>query len=126
MTISSSNFMPLTGLICGATTMAANQYYCVALESTAKQVKLSVLPTTPTIGILQNDPAVGEACLISVSGPTKAAAEASVAIGDWVAASTTGRVKTTTSANDDIVGRALEASSAAGDIITIMVAVSNF
>ena len=119
MTISSGQYLTIPGLTAGAT-LAAKQYYVVKLASTAKQVIAAAAATDGAIGIVQNDPASGEEALVACLGAVKAAAETSVSAGDWVASSTTGRVKTTTNANDDVIGRALEASSAAGDIITVL------
>jgi hypothetical protein len=43
-----------------------------------------------------------------------------------VADSTTGRAKTTTTGNDHTLGIALDASAAAGDLIRVAVAISNY
>jgi hypothetical protein len=124
MSLSSSNYITLPGLTASAT-LAAKQYYVVKMASTAKQVIVGAAATDAVIGVVQNDPAAGEEALVAIAGACKAAAEASVSAGDFVASSTTGRVKTTTTGNDDYVGKAIEASSAAGDIITIILAIGN-
>lgn len=121
----SSAYMTIPGLIAGADLSAA-QYKCVKLASTANEVVLAVLPADKSIGILLNDPADGEEALVAYSGVIKALAEASVTIGALVAASTTSRVKVTTTANDGIVGRAITASSTAGDMVSVMVHPSNY
>lgn len=124
-TISSANYITLPGLTASAT-LAAKQYYCVKMASTAKQVIVGAAATDRVIGIVQNDPAAGEEALVAIAGACKAAAETSVSVGDYVASSSTGRVKTTTTGNDDVIGLALEASSAAGDIITIVLRGFNY
>ena len=120
MTLASSNFIAIPGLTAGAD-LSAKQYYVVKLASTAKQVIVGAAATDGVIGVVQNDPASGEEALVAALGVVKVATEASVTAGDWLAASTTGRAKTTTSANDDVIGRALETNSAAGDIIGVLI-----
>jgi len=119
MTFASDQSLKLTGVKAGAD-LSAKQWYCVKMASTAQEVVLNILASTSGVGILQNDPADGEEALVAVAGVVKAAAETSVSINDYVAASTTGRVKTTTTDTNEVVGKALEASSSAGDIITIL------
>jgi len=101
-------------------TLAASQYKVVQLSSTAGQVKLATSGTSKIIGIVQNDPAAGEAADVAFLGVVKGAAETSVAVGDKVTSSSTGRLKTTTTDGDVILGTALEASDTAGDIIRIV------
>ena len=119
MAIASDQSLKLTGLLAGAD-LSAKQWFVVKMASTAKEVVLNVLATTRGIGVLQNDPADGEPALVAINGAVRVATEASVSAGDFVAASTTGRAKTTTTDGDEIVGIALEANSAAGDIIGIL------
>jgi len=119
MAHSSSEYLTVPGLLASAT-LAAKQYYCVKLASTAGEVIVGAAATDVCFGIVQNDPGAAEEALIAIHGAVKASAEASVSYGDELACSTTGRVKTTTTENDDVIGIALEASSAAGDIIGIL------
>lgn len=98
-------------------TLASSQYYIVQLASTAGQVKLATSGTSKIVGVVQNDPAAGEAANIAFAGVFKVAAETSVAIGDFITSSSTGRAKTTTTGGNSIIGKALDASSSAGDII---------
>lgn len=121
----SSAHMTIPGLVAGAD-LSSSQYKAVKLASTAGEVILAVLPADKAIGILLNDPADGEEALVVYSGVAKALSEASVTAGALVAASTTSRVKITTTADDGVIGRALEASSAAGDIISVMVHPFNY
>jgi hypothetical protein len=104
-------------------TLASSQYYVVKAASTAGEVIVGATAATdPVLGIVQNDPAAGEVADVAFVGICKAAAEASVTYGSQLTTSTTGRVKTTTTDGDRIVGIALEASSAAGDIISVLLA----
>lgn len=61
------------------------------------------------------DDAVG----VITSGTAKVYASAAISIGDEVTATTAGAAVTTTTAEDYTVGTALEAATAAGDIIEI-------
>lgn len=103
------------------TSMATKQYYVVKHASTAGQCKLASTSDDEILGVLQNEPAASESALVAVLGVCKAAAEASVTAGCALTASSTGRVKKTTTDKHKVVGYALEASSSAGDIIMINV-----
>lgn len=101
--------------------LSSQQYKIVKLSTaTAGSVKVSAAATDDSIGVLQNDPVNGQPAVVATGGVTKVLAEASVTIGAWVASSTTGRAKVTTTANDNVVGMALDASSSAGDLIRVL------
>lgn len=111
----------IPGLLATAT-LAAKQYYVVQASSTAGEVKVgSTAATDLILGIVQNDPAAGEVADVACNGIAKAAAETGVTYGDSLTTSSTGRVKTTTTDGDQIVGIALASSTAAGDIIPVIV-----
>ena len=97
------------------------QYYVVKHASTAGEAKLASGTDDELLGILQNEPNTDEAALIANVGNCKAAAEASVTAGCALTASSTGRVKKTTTDKHKVIGYALEASTTAGDIIQINV-----
>ena len=107
------------GLKAGSS-LASNQYYMVKLASTAGEVIVGAANTDAIIGVLQNDPADGEAAAIGVGGVLKVAGEASVSAGNWVTCSSTGRAKATTTDGDVVLGTALDATSSAGDIIRVV------
>jgi hypothetical protein len=102
-----------------AETLASAQYKVGKLNSTG-YLAIAASATTG-LGIIQNDAASGEVGLIQLSGISKAVAAASVTVGAKLASNTTGQVAVTTSANDNVIGRALTASTNAGEIITIMI-----
>lgn len=115
------NYMTIPGLDAGAD-LSSNQYYIVKLASTARQVIVGAAATDGVIGVLMNDPsAQGQPAEVACIGVVKVAAEASVSAGAWLASSTTGRAKTSTTGNDDIIGRAITASTSAGDLITAVI-----
>jgi hypothetical protein len=105
--------------------LSAGQYKIVQLSAdTAGAVKLSTSATSNTIGVLVNDPTSGEAAQVQVAGIAKVLGEASVAIGDAVTSSSTGRAKTTTTGGDKIIGTALDAVGSAGDLIRVLLNLS--
>jgi len=64
----------LTGMTCGATTLAAQQYRFVKLH-TDGTVIIASSQGELCIGVLQNKPAVGQACEIIAIGVTKLKAD---------------------------------------------------
>jgi len=118
-----TDFQSIPGLVATAT-LAAKQYYVVKASTTAGEVKVGATAATdPILGIVQNDPAAGEVALVACGGVALAAAETSVIFGSSVTVSTTGRVKSTDTDGNRVVGIALAASSAAGDIIPVLVSI---
>lgn len=105
-------------------------------EATAQWMPVDVVPATSAlvdeaaafapvsgtggqgIGILQNNPQEGEAGDIMVNGISRAYANGVVAIGDSLMNTATGLAKAT--AGNYQVGKALSASSATGQIISVL------
>ena len=114
-----------SGLTASAT-LAAKQYSLVKAASTAGEVIVAAAATDDILGVFQNDAGADEPVSIGIGGVLKVAAEASVNIGDWVTSSTTGRAKTTTTDGDVVLGHAIDASSAAGDIVRVVSGLSRF
>ena len=113
----SGQYITLPGLVASA---AITQYSAVKLASTAGQVKICSAVADECIGVVQNDPAAGEPAEVAFLGLAKALVEASVAAGDFLGPSVTGRLKAVTADNTAIIGYAVEGSSAtAGDIFAV-------
>jgi hypothetical protein len=110
----------LTGFIAGADLSAA-QYKAVKLASTAGEVVLATAADKAALSILQNDPAEGQPALLPGPGDTcKAiAGAADIAIGDWLVANSTSQLTDVTTGF--VVAIALEASSAVGNYISVMI-----
>jgi len=71
-------------------------------------------------GVLQNDPdTAGLAASVQISGITKVVAGGAVSVGDAVASTAAGKA-TTAATGDIILGTALEAATADGDVISIL------
>lgn len=109
------------GLLAGAD-LSAYQYRPVKLASTAGEVVAATAVTDVVVGILQNDPADGEAAHIAgVGSVSLAKAGTSVlAAGAYLTCNSTG-VAPTTVDNTAVMGRAINSAAAAGDLITITV-----
>lgn len=78
-------------------------------------------------GIAQNDAAAsGDFVEVALSGGgAKAKAQTTIAIGDMLASHTDGTLLPTTTANDRVLGHAMEAA-VVGDIFSMMVSISNY
>jgi hypothetical protein len=119
-------YFTIPGAIAGES-FAAKQYYVCKVGTTAQEVKVAGTAATDlVIGVIQNDPADGGEAEVACMGVAKAAAETGITYGDYLTTSSTGRVKTTTTDGDSLVGMALEASSAAGDIIKVVVSLGKY
>ena len=116
----------IPGLRANSTGLANNQFFFGKLATTAGRV---VAPgtlnstTNPTyvVGVIMNKPAGNEEVEFAVDGIVKVvAATSTIAIGDRVYTNTTGKATDAgTTDNGFVAGRALTASGAAGDIITV-------
>lgn len=121
-----TDYKTIPGLQANSTGLASSQYLFVKLASTAGRV---VAPgtlnstTNPAtyLGVLMNSPAGNEEAEFADSGIVKViAATSTIAIGDRVYSNSTGKATDAgTTDNGFFAGRALEAASAANDIIAI-------
>lgn len=109
------------GLLAGED-LSSWQYKPVKLASTAGEVVKADDVTDIVVGILQNDPTDGQAAHIAGPGSiSKVIAGTSVlTAAAYLTCNSTGVTPTTTD-NTAICGRAINAASASGDIITIQV-----
>ncbi len=98
--------------------MTASKYYIVQLSATG-DIEIGEGATDLLVGVLQNKPASGEAALYRFAGTSKVVASAAIAIGAYVTSTAAGKAVTTTTAGNVVIGRALEAAAADGDIIEI-------
>lgn len=104
---------------------AVTKHALVIKGTGANQVKMPTGAGGAVIGVAQHAAASGEQVSVAVLGPSMAVASAAVAIGAKVAnAGTTGKTVTAAAsagANIDVVGTALTAAAADGDIHKINV-----
>lgn len=116
----------LAGLTANSTGLTGKQFYAVKLASTAGKAVISGVQNSTTgpamfIGVLQNDPGAYEEVEFAFRGVCKMkVATSTIAIGDRVGVNSTG-LGTDAGATDNgfHIGRALTASAAANDIITV-------
>lgn len=117
-----SHLLTIPGLVAGAD-LSSSQYKAVKFASTAGEVVVVNATTDNCIGILQNDPADGEAAVVAGAGSiaTALAGVTDLAAGERVGFNTTGQVVDHTTDNRRIIGMALEASTAANDEVQVLV-----
>jgi hypothetical protein len=73
---------------------------------------------------LQNKPALGEQCEVIAFGPTKVVADGVLAVGDFIGPSADGQADKKipgTDTTEYVVGRALDAAGAAGNVIAAFI-----
>ena len=115
-----SNFLQQKNMTAGA---AINVYRIVKF-SAAETVVLAAAATDSLLGVnADTAPALNERCDIALSGIAFVEAGAAVALGAPVTTDTVGRGITAVPAagvNNRIIGFALEAAAAAGDVIRVL------
>lgn len=98
--------------------LSAKQYFFVTLASDGQ-----IDPTgdgANADGVLQNDPdAAGKPATVRICGVSKVVAGAAITKGDAVASGSAGKAKTAASTNR-VLGRALQTSTADGQIIAVL------
>jgi len=99
--------------------LSAKQYYIMVLGTGANQVNAASAQGAASIGVLQNDPQAGEAAMVRFLGTTKVVAGAAITKGARITTGATGKAEAAAT-GDYVIGRALEAAAADGDIIEIM------
>jgi hypothetical protein len=106
--------------------LSAKQYTFVKLSGST--VISAAAATDLPIGVLLNDPTSGETAAVAVSGVVKLEASAAIAVGALVGTTSTGLGVSLTAGTDTtkyILGRAVTAAGASGDIITVAVNCAN-
>lgn len=116
--VSDVRYIP--GLTAGAS-FASGQYKVVKFASTANAVIAVAATTDVAIGVIQNDAASGEAALVAYDGIVLClAGAADLAAGENVGYNTTGQVVDHVTATRMSIGRTLDASTAVGDYVRVM------
>lgn len=101
--------------------LSSKQYHFVKLN-TSGQVVIVAANTDKPFGILQNAPASGGVAEVMLAGISKVVADADLAIGDQIGASSDGQAATYAPGTDTtkyIVGEVLTANTAAGGIVSV-------
>ena len=102
--------------------LSAKRYYIVQQDASGN-IEVGEGATDLLVGVLQNKPESGKAALYRFLGTTKVVASAAIAIGALVTTTNAGKAVTTTTDKDVVIGRALEAAGADGDIIEIQLSI---
>ena len=102
--------------------LSSSKYLIVQLDASGN-IEIGEGGTDLLVGVLQNKPESGGAALYRFAGTSKVVASAAIAIGALVTSASDGEAVTTTTDKDVVVGRALEAAAAAGDIIEIQLSI---
>lgn len=108
-----------TFTLVAAADYSASQFRFIDVDTTGK----GATPTAAggrVVGVRNNKPKSGEAATVVVNGVSIVEAGAAVAVGADVMTDTTGRAITAATTGSNIAGIALEAASAAGQFIAIL------
>lgn len=100
----------------------SSHQYKVVYQSAAGQVNLASTAGGPFVGILDNSPqaVTGATCRVVIGGVTQGMAGAAISAGAKVTNNTSGLL-VAASDDDYVLGEAVEAATASGDIITVLV-----
>ena len=120
--MSAKDYKSIPGMLAGAN-LSTSQYKVVMFASTAGEVVVADGPDNGMIaGLLQNDPADGEAADVAYSGIALGICESTaITFGNVVASNATAELQIVPNDEARSIGNALETSSAVGDIIKVMV-----
>jgi hypothetical protein len=100
--------------------LSSSQYFIVKLSGAG--VVLCDDVTDVPIGVLQNDPESGETASVAVDGITKVVADEAISVGALIGVTAAGKAVDLTAGTDTtayIIGQAITAATADGDVITI-------
>lgn len=101
--------------------LSTKQYHFVELDANGRAAVCNAATDVP-IGVLQNAPdALGKPAEVLLLGITKVVADAAIAVGDLIGTSADGQGDAKVPGTDTtnyVVGRALSAVSAAGQVFT--------
>jgi len=123
---SAKDYESIPGLLAGAD-LSSSQYKAVIFSSTSVgEVLAADGPANGQVaGLLQNDPADGQAADVAYSGIALGITESTaIVFGNAVCSNTTGELQIVSADEVKCIGHALETSSAAGDIIKVLVNLS--
>ncbi len=115
-----ADYYSFPGLLAGED-LSSSQYLVVKMASTAGEVIHATGGTDTAIGILQNDPADGEAADVAIMGVAYAKAADAVTAGTMLNWDSTGRVKASATNTSGVIGMAPLAAGAANDLIPVIV-----
>jgi hypothetical protein len=118
------DYRTIPGLTANSTGLATKQYHIVKIASTAGKVVLNGTSafTGNLVGILMNAPGANEEAEVAFDGIAKLiVATSTIVAGDVIGCNTTSKgTDGGTTDNGSRIGKALQASAAANDIISVL------
>lgn len=108
------------GSLTASADLRTHQYKWVKLSG-AGTVTVCAASTDEPIGVLLNKPNTGEAAEIATDGIVKVVAGAAITAGAALMSDASGRAITAATAGNKTFGKALEAASGAGQVISALI-----
>ena len=102
-----------------AADLSAKQFHAVTVNSAGRAAIADA--DDQVIGIVQNNPASGQAATVAFGGVSKAAAGGNITAGNRVTANASGQIVAAANAGDSVIGVALT-GGASGEIISVLLA----
>lgn len=109
-----------------STDLSGNQYHIVDLDTSGNLVIAGA--GARGIGVLVDTPKAGQSGSVVIAGITKVVAGAAIAAGDYISSNATGQAVPATATDvtggttgTPIIGQALSAASAAGELVTVVI-----
>jgi len=123
--MSAKGYKSIPGMLAGAN-LSSSQYKVVKFASTAGEIVAATsIDDSMNCGLLQNDPTDGEHADVAYSGIALGLTESTaITFGNVVCSNTTGELQIIANDEAKVIGHALETSSAVGDVIKVLVALS--
>ena len=103
-----------------AADLSGKQYHIVRMSAANQCNQASNATDLNIIGVLQNKPQAGEFATVADGGTSKVVAGGSVSVGNPVTTNGSGRaVAVSSGTNQVVIGTALDAATADGDVISV-------
>jgi hypothetical protein len=99
--------------------LGATKY--IFVQATGARTAMQAINPTSTalLGVMQNNPGLGEAMSIAYAGPSKVVAGGVLSVNALITSNASGRAAAVTS-GDLVAGRVLEAAGADGDVVSAL------
>ncbi len=104
------------------TDLAAIQFYLVEDDGAGNAKLVAAAAALGILGVLQNDPATGQAAVVRVEGVSKCVAGGVVAPGNMIVSNASGQGVAYGGTGGGVIGIALDAAAAAGDVFSLLLA----
>jgi hypothetical protein len=95
----------------------------LVVKNTSTGVDVSTAGTDKICGVSINTAAIGEQSAVQFTGTVKCTASAAISKGAWVTATTGGKIVTTVTDKNIVLGQAMEAATADGDLIEVQLGI---